>query len=61
MAPECIHNKVSDKFSDVYSLAGLFYFLKTGQPPVTGGSEYLIFKKTLENLPYLPDSIFSKV
>lgn len=61
MAPECIHNKASEKACDVYSLAGVFYFLKTGHPPFTGGSEYLIFKKVLESLPYLPDSIFSKV
>ena len=47
MAPECIHNKASEKVSDIYSLAGVFYFLKTGNPPFTGGSEYLIFKKAL--------------
>lgn len=61
MAPECIHNKASDKVCDVYSLAGLFYFLKSGNPPFTGGSEYLIFKKSLENLVYLPYEIFNKV
>jgi 3-phosphoinositide dependent protein kinase-1 len=60
MAPECIHNKASDKASDIYSLAGVFYFLKVGQPPFTGGSEYLIFKKALESIIYLPPQIFSK-
>ena len=60
MAPECIRNKASEKVSDVFSLAGNFYFLKTGNPPFTGGSEYLIFNKSLEQLVYLPDDIFCK-
>lgn len=38
MPPETIHNTASEKVSDVYSLAGVFYFLKTGFPPFTGGS-----------------------
>lgn len=48
MAPECIHNKASEKKSDIYSLSGIFYFLKVGSPPFQGGSEYLTFKKSLE-------------
>ena len=47
MAPECIHNKASDKISDVYSLSGMLYFLKVGSAPFSAGSEYLVFKKTL--------------
>ena len=47
MAPECIHNKASEQISDVYSLSGLLYFLKVGSPPFAGGSEYLIFQKSL--------------
>jgi 3-phosphoinositide dependent protein kinase-1 len=47
MAPECIHNKASEKKSDIYSLSGVFYFLKVGSPPFQGGSEYLTFNKTL--------------
>ena len=46
MPPECIHNIASDKVSDIYALGGIFYFLKTGYPPFTGGSEYLIFTKS---------------
>ena len=38
MAPECIHNKASEKKSDIYSLSGVFYFLKVGSPPFQGGS-----------------------
>lgn len=38
MAPECIHNKASEKKSDIYSLSGIFYFLKVGSPPFQGGS-----------------------
>jgi serine/threonine protein kinase len=48
MAPECIHNKASEKVSDIYSLSGVFYFLKVGSPPFAGGSEYLVFTKSLE-------------
>ena len=48
MAPECIHNKASEKISDVYSLSGVLYFFKVGSPPFAGGSEYLIFQKSLQ-------------
>lgn len=60
MPPETIHNTASEKVSDVYSLAGVFYFLKTGYPPFTGGSEYLIFQKSLHNQVYIPPDTFSK-
>ena len=59
MAPECIHNKASEKISDVYSLSGLLYFLKVGSAPFCAGSEYLIFKKSLENELVLPPELFS--
>lgn len=59
MAPECIHNKASEKISDVYSLSGILYFLKVGTPPFVAGSEYLIFKKTLEQELLLPPELFS--
>ena len=49
MAPECIHNQASEKVSDLYSLSGVFYFLKVGSPPFAGASEYLIFTKSLES------------
>lgn len=48
MAPECIHNKASEKISDIYSLSGVLYFMKVGSPPFQGGSEYLTFTKSLE-------------
>lgn len=48
MAPECIHNKASEKISDVYSISGLLYFLKVGSAPFAAGSEYLIFTKSLQ-------------
>jgi serine/threonine protein kinase len=38
MAPECIHNKASEKISDVYSLGGVLWFLKTGSAPFCAGS-----------------------
>ena len=38
MAPECIHNKGSEKVSDIYSLSGVLYFLKVGSPPFAGAS-----------------------
>ena len=50
MAPECIHNKASEKKSDIYSLSGVFYFLKVGSPPFAGGSEYLVYTKSLETM-----------
>ncbi len=47
MAPECIHNRASEKVSDIYSLGGVLYFLKVGAPPFTGGSEFIVYKKSL--------------
>ena len=46
--------------SDVYSLAGVFYFLKTGYPAFQGGSEYLIFTKSTKNPVYIPPGVFDK-
>lgn len=54
MAPECIHNKASEKISDVYSLSGLLYFLKIGSAPFAAASEYLIFTKSIEKQLTLP-------
>lgn len=59
MAPECIHNKASEQISDVYSLSGMLYFLKTGSAPFAAGSEYLIFTKSLETQLTLPCELFS--
>jgi serine/threonine protein kinase len=46
MAPECVHDQNSTPKSDIFSLAGVLFFLRTGYPAFTGGSDYLIFKKT---------------
>lgn len=59
MAPECIHNKSSDKISDVYSLSGVLYHLKVGSAPFAGGSEYIIFTKSLNNEIFLCPELFS--
>ena len=59
MAPECIHNKASEKISDVYSLGGVLWFLKVGSAPFCAGSEYLIFKKTLETEMLMPEELFN--
>jgi hypothetical protein len=40
-------------------LSGVLYFLKVGSPPFAGGSEYMIFKKSLETELLLPSQLFS--
>jgi serine/threonine protein kinase len=47
MAPECIQNKSSGPEVDVWSLGCLLYYLLVGYPCFEGGSDYLIFTKTL--------------
>mmetsp|Transcript_28573 Transcript_28573/g.50775 ORF Transcript_28573/g.50775 Transcript_28573/m.50775 type:complete len:394 (-) Transcript_28573:2144-3325(-) len=57
MAPECIQNKSSGPKSDVWSLGCMLYYLLVGRPSFEGGSDYLIFTKTL-NLEYtIPEFI----
>lgn len=46
MAPECVHNKFSNKKSDIFSLGCLLYQLYFGLPPFVGKSEYLIYLKS---------------
>ena len=48
MAPECVHNQFSDKRSDYWSLGCVLYNMITGFPPFLGGSEYLIFQKSID-------------
>lgn len=59
MPPECIHNKFTNKKSDIYSLGCLLYNLISGFPPFLGGSEYLIFNEVLtKKLPNFYDFLF---
>jgi len=59
MPPECIHDKFTNKKSDIYSLGGLLYNMISGFPPFMGGSEYLIFKDILEKkIPKFYDFLF---
>ncbi len=57
MAPECVHNKNSDFKSDMWSLGCLLFQLITGFPPFRGGSEYLIFKKSIEGEYTFPEIV----
>ena len=58
MAPECIRNKDSIAKSDIWSLGCILYQFFVGFPPFMGGSEYLIFKKALNEKPYYYDFVF---
>lgn len=48
MPPEAINNKPADFRADLWSYGGTIFHLVTGQPPFKGGSEYLTFKRVLE-------------
>ena len=57
MAPECVHNKFSDKKCDIWSLGCVLYDLITGFPPFNGASEYLIFQKSIEAKYIFPEGV----
>ena len=57
MAPECVHNKFSDKRSDLWSIGCILFDLFVGFPPFNGASEYLIFQKSIEAKYIIPDGI----
>ena len=40
-------------------MSGVFYFMKVGAPPFTGGSEFIVFKKTLDTEMFLCKELFS--
>ena len=61
MAPECVHNKFSDKRCDLWSLGCVLFDLITGFPPFNGASEYLIFQKSIECKYVFPDGIVSEL
>mgnify|MGYP000890675812 CR=1 FL=1 len=55
MPPECIRNKDSNFKSDVWALGCILYQLISGFPPFLGGSDYLIFCKSLKDDPSFPE------
>ena len=57
MAPECVHNKFSDKRCDLWSLGCILYDLYVGFPPFNGASEYLIFQKSIKAKYIFPEGI----
>lgn len=61
MAPECIRNKNSDYRSDVWSLGCILFQLVNGFPPYMGGSDYLIFQKSINEDPIFPEEIFPEI
>jgi serine/threonine protein kinase len=48
MAPECVHNKPTNKATDMWSTGCILYNLFIGLPPFRGASDYLIFKLSIE-------------
>ena len=57
MAPECIRNKNSDYKSDIWSMGCIAFQLVNGFTPYMGGSEYLIFQKSINEQPIFPEEI----
>jgi serine/threonine protein kinase len=49
MPIEMIRNKGSSTKSDIWSLGVILYQMTCGDWPFKGGSEYLIFKSTMED------------
>jgi len=60
MAPECIRNRNSDYKSDIWSLGCVTFQLVNGFPPFLGGSEYLIFQKSINENPVFPEHVFNE-
>ena len=61
MAPECVHNKFSDKRCDLWSIGCILYDLYTGFPPFNGASEYLIFQKSIKAKYIFPEGIIPEL
>lgn len=60
MAPECVRDKSSDYRSDIWSLGCILFQLINGFPPFIGGSDYLIFQKSINDDPIFPEGVFSE-
>jgi serine/threonine protein kinase len=48
MAPECVRNQGSYLASDIWSLGAILHQLYLGVLPFRGGSDYLVFKRSVE-------------
>ena len=59
IAPECIHNKFSDKRSDYWSLGCLLYNLLTGFTPFLGEGVFDCLEKASDGKFIYPDGILS--
>jgi 3-phosphoinositide dependent protein kinase-1 len=60
MPPEAIRNRGSGYKSDIFALGCIIYQFFTGHPPFLGGSEYLVFTKTLNEKALYYDFIFDE-
>ncbi len=57
MPVESVRNRGVSKATDMWSLGCILYQLFVGFPPFIGGSEYLIFQKSIEANYYFPKGI----
>ena len=57
MPVESVRNRGVSKATDMWSLGCILYQLFVGFPPFIGGSEYLIFQKSIEANYYIPKGI----
>ena len=57
MPVESVRNRGVSKATDMWSLGCILYQLFVGFPPFIGGSEYLIFQKSIEANYYIPNGI----
>ena len=57
MPVESVRNKGVSKATDIWSLGCILYQLIVGFPPFLGGSEYLIFQKSIEAKYIFPEGI----
>ena len=60
MPVESVRNKGVSKATDVWSIGCILYQLFVGFPPFIGGSEYLIFQKSIEAKYSFPNGIFDE-